>query len=87
MKSVARPEFWHLFEALPLEVQERARASFALWTNNPGHPSLRFKKVGTYWAIRIGLHYRALAVLREDVAIWFWIGPHDEYERLLHTQS
>jgi hypothetical protein len=30
MKSVARPEFWRLLEALPPEIQKRARESFAL---------------------------------------------------------
>jgi hypothetical protein len=86
MKSVARPEFWRLFDALPTELQERARTCFDLWKTNPSHPSLRFKKVGAYWSIRIGLHYRALAVVHDDVAIWFWIGSHDEYERLLAAQ-
>jgi hypothetical protein len=59
------------------------KVAFRLWRGNPRHPSLRFKKVGAAWSVRIGAGYRALATLEGDVAYWFWIGTHDEYERLL----
>jgi len=29
-----------------------------------------------------GLHYRALAKDRSEGLVWFWIGPHDVYDRL-----
>ena len=35
------------------------------------------------YSVRINLDWRALCVVRDDVAIWFWIGPHSEYERVL----
>jgi hypothetical protein len=47
------------------------------------HPSLHFKKVGRNWSVRIGLHYRALAVEEGQDILWFWIGHHGEYDRLL----
>jgi hypothetical protein len=50
---------------------------------NPKHPSLCFKKVGQMWSIRIGAGFRAVALLEKDTFFWFWIGNHDEYERLL----
>ena len=50
---------------------------------NPQHPSLRFKKVGTFWSARVGLTHRALAVEDEDGFIWVWIGTHDEYQRMI----
>ncbi len=87
MNSVARPEFWRLLAALPPDIQERARECFALWQTNPGHPSLRFKKVGDLWSIRIGLHYRALALRRGEDCLWIWIGAHDEYERLISKRQ
>jgi hypothetical protein len=31
----------------------------------------------------LGSGYRDLARQLDDNLIWFWIGPHDEYERLL----
>jgi len=50
---------------------------------NPRHPSLRFKKVGEVWSVRVGSGYRAAAILQDDTFFWFWIGTHDEYERLV----
>ena len=70
-------------EALRLEIQRLARKNFKLWLRDPAHPSLHFKKVGSFWSARIGRHHRALAVWEEDTVEWFWIGSHNEYESLL----
>lgn len=56
---------------------------YRLWRVNPRHPSLVFKKVRGLWAIRVGTGYRALALPQGDILYWFWIGTHDEYERLV----
>lgn len=50
---------------------------------DPSHPSLHFKKVGRYWSVRIGIGYRALARIESESLIWFWIGTHAEYDKLL----
>jgi len=68
---------------LPTEVQDLARSAHALLKHNPRHPSLHFKKVGAYWSVRVGLHYRALAVEAADGLVWFWIGAHSEYDKLI----
>jgi hypothetical protein len=34
-------------------------------------------------AVRVGLCYRALAVETEDGYLWFWIGSHADYDRLI----
>jgi hypothetical protein len=68
---------------LPPAVQTTARKNFALWRRDARHPSLQFKKVKGYWSARVGQDYRAVALLRQDTFYWFWIGPHDEYERLI----
>ena len=75
--------FWTGFAHLPEAVQRVARQNFELLKENPAHPSLHFKKVGKLWSARVGINHRALAV--EDGAdfIWVWIGPHDEYQRLI----
>lgn len=77
------PQFWERFYALPEPTQRLDRKNFELLKANPSHPSLRFKKVGQYWSVRVGLSHRVLAV--EDGAnfIWVWIGSHDEYDRLI----
>jgi hypothetical protein len=68
---------------LPPAIKRRARTAYRLWRINPHHSSLRFKKVGELWSVRIGSGYRALALLQDGILFWFWIGTHDEYERLI----
>ena len=82
MKHFASPAFWKAYEALPARVRELADKNYALLKENPQHPSLRFKKVGRFWSVRIGLRYRALAVEVEDGLLWFWIGSHADYDAL-----
>lgn len=79
----ASPRFWQLYRALPEEVRELADRSYALLKADPSHPSLHFKKIGSLWSVRVGLHYRALAVERAEGLVWSWIGAHAEYDRLL----
>ena len=74
---------WTCFANLSEDVQNVARKNYALLKDNPQHPSLRFKKVGTFWSARVGLTHRALAVEDEDGFIWVWIGTHDEYQRMI----
>jgi hypothetical protein len=83
MKSSTTTDFWRLYARLSPETRERARTAYRVWKRNPRHPSLCFKKVGQVWSIRIAGGFRAIALREEDVFFWFWIGSHDEYERLL----
>lgn len=83
MTSSTKASFRSRYRALPRDVQTLARKNYRLWLRDPQHPSLHFKKVGRFWSARIGRDYRALAVVRDDRAEWFWIGLHDEYLRLI----
>lgn len=84
MKSSTNRRFWEAYRALPASIRRDARKTYRLWLRNPRLPSLHFKKVGKVWSIRIGITgYRAVADLRGDTVYWFWIGPHDEYERII----
>ena len=83
MKHFASPEFWACLEKLPATVQELARENYDLLKANPYHPSLRFKRVGRFWSVRVGRSYRALAVDAQNNIVWFWIGTHAEYDRLV----
>jgi hypothetical protein len=78
--------FRELFAGLPRQVQRQARESYRLFMQDPRHPGLHFKQVHrdppTYSA-RVGLGYRAAGVLDGNTVIWFWIGTHADYERLL----
>ena len=83
MKHLATDSFWKCYNALPEVVRTLADDSHRLLESNPRHPSLHLKKVGRFWSVRIGLHYRALAIQDNVNIIWFWIGSHPEYDRLL----
>jgi hypothetical protein len=86
MKSVATKRFWHCFHALPAEVQRQAEATYRLWREDPRHRSLGFKRLHArrpVFSVRIGLHWRALAVQDGDTVVWMWIGSHAEYDRLV----
>lgn len=83
MKHRATPNFWYLYRQLPSDIQELADRCYELLQQDPKYPSLHFKKVGRFWSVRIGLYYRAIAVERNSDIVWFWIGSHPEYDRLL----
>jgi len=79
----ATPGFWFHHRQLPDDIRALADRCFEILQADPRHPSLRLKKVGAFWSVRIGLHYRALARDRDQGLVWFWIGPHDRYDRLI----
>jgi len=79
----ASSSFWSAYEALPLAVRQLADRNYERLKTNPKHPSLHLKKVGRYWSVRVGSHYRALAVDVEEGLLWFWIGSHAEYDKLI----
>lgn len=83
MKHRASRKFWQLYEALPPPVRDLADKNFELLKRDPRHPSLRLKRVGRFWSVRVGSGHRALAVQDGSVLVWFWIGYHDEYARIL----
>ena len=79
----ATPRFWVYYRHLPTDIQRLADRCYALLRQNPRHPSLNFKQVGRFWSVRVGLHYRAVAVAHEGNMLWFWIGSHADYDTLL----
>lgn len=73
MNSHTTEQFRALLTVLSPSVQQRARDAYSLFKSNPFHPSLHFKLVhakakGPFYSVRIGLHYRALA-LREGTRL------------------
>ena len=71
---------------LAAAVQAQARLAYDLFRRDPSHPSLRFKQVHPtrpIFSARVGLAYRALAVKAGDEVIWFWIGSHADYDKLV----
>ena len=86
MKFQLSPAFNERYDALSKEAQKRADKSLRLFANNARHPSLKFKKVhqsDPIYSIRAGLDYRLVGRKEQDCMVWFWVGKHDKYERLL----
>jgi hypothetical protein len=71
------------YRSLPPEVRALADQAYARLKQDPRHPSLHLKKVGRFWSVRVGARYRALAVEATEGLVWFWIGIHADYDRLL----
>lgn len=72
--------------ALPETVQQQARKAFKLYETDPSHPSLNFERLhtrGEYYSARVSQQYRVMAKRKSDHMLWFWIGTHDEYDKLL----
>lgn len=85
MISRVRPSFWRAYDALDPRVKEAARRSCRLFAENPGHPSLRFKKLAGHervWSVRINDSVRAIAERDGDTVTWVWIGSHNDFDKL-----
>jgi hypothetical protein len=86
VKSRTTARFRKAFAVLPEAVQQQTRKAYRQFKQDPGHPSLRFKKVHPQlpiYSARISRIYRAVGLLEGDTVIWFWVGSHAEYDILL----
>jgi hypothetical protein len=77
------PDFWACYEQLDSDTRAVADRAFDLLKDNQRHPSLHFKKVGRFWSARVGISHRALAIESERGLVWFWIGEHAEYDKIV----
>jgi hypothetical protein len=86
MQSRTTRQFQRLFSDLPFDAQRDAKRAYRLFQSNPAHPGLQFKKLEgeeNIYSVRIGLEFRALAVMKKDRIVWYWIGSHSVYDRLV----
>ena len=84
MNSATLPSFWKKYHILSRNIKSQVKKAYRLWSENPFHPSLRFKCINrpeNIWAVRVSQGYRALGVLDGNDVTWFWVGNHDDYER------
>ncbi|HEV2458376.1 MAG TPA: hypothetical protein VGS80_08415 [Ktedonobacterales bacterium] len=84
MRSFRTKTFKRLLAALPEAIQRQVEAAYEQFKRDPWHLGLQFKEVtsGVY-SVRIGLHYRALGTRTGDTVVWYWIGTHAEYDKLV----
>ena len=86
MISHTTERFRKSFVDLPQHIQRQAKEAFKQFKKDPFHPGLRFKHVHStrpIYSVRINVEYRAVGVQDENEMIWFWIGSHDNYMKLL----
>lgn len=86
MNSHITNDFLKLFRRLPDSIKNSARKSYLVWKDNHYHPSLNFKEIKTgtnIYSVRIGIGWRALGILRDDNIVWFWIGSHAGYDKII----
>lgn len=86
MNSRTTHRFRELLNSLPSHVLRQARDAYELFQDDASHPGLHFKKVHSdppVYSARVGIGYRAGGVLQGDTVIWFWIGSHADYDKLL----
>jgi mRNA-degrading endonuclease RelE of RelBE toxin-antitoxin system len=78
--------FRKAFKKLPKPIQRQAKDVYKLFLRDPYHPSLRFKPIHPQkpiYSVRVGLGYRAVGLRNGDEIVWYWIGSHAEYDKLI----
>jgi hypothetical protein len=90
VKSRRTRKFHDLYNTLSPAVQHQADKAYAQFEKDPDHAGLNFKPVGgdpVWYSARIGINYRAACVRGDDGSyVWFWIGTHAEYDKLLRQR-
>jgi len=87
MISHTTERFRKMFADLPESIQRQARKAYKQFQKDPYHSSLYFKSVHTtkpIYLARITIDYRAVGIQNENEMVWFWIGAHKEYDKLLY---
>ncbi|MHB8628976.1 MAG: ParE family toxin-like protein [Aggregatilineales bacterium] len=72
---------------MPPEIQRDLYDAYRQFQRDPYYPGLQFKRDNVrenIYSVRIGDNYRALGRrINADLIVWFWIGTHSEYDKLL----
>ena len=88
MTSRTTKRFRKLLADLPPQVQKQAREAYLTWMRNPWQPNLQFKQIHAtrpIFSARIGIDWRAVCIRSGDTAIWYFIGSHADYDKLIKT--
>lgn len=90
MISHTTERFRKLLANLPKEIQKQAKEAYTVFEKDPHHPGLRFKRVHSkrpIYSVRVSRDYRALGIQQDGEMIWFWIGSHSDYDKILNQFS
>jgi len=86
MNSRTTRRFREWLAALPVHIRRQAQEAYRFFQQNPAHPGLRFKQVHAdppIYSGRVGIGHRAVGALDGGTIVWFWIGSHADYDKLL----
>jgi mRNA-degrading endonuclease RelE of RelBE toxin-antitoxin system len=86
MTSHTTQSFRDALGKLPKNIRAQARAAYRRFRTDPYHTGLHFKKVHRtqpVYSARINDDFRVVGTMENNEIVWFWVGKHEEYERLL----
>jgi len=86
MISHTTERFRKLYENLPEQIRNQTKQAYNQFKSDPYYPGLHFKRVHSsrpIYSIRITKDYRAVGVQQNNEIIWFWIGSHSDYDKLM----
>jgi len=86
MKSKTTERFWKFYAELPEEIKKQAKEAYKIFIIDPYHSGLHFKRIHSerpIFSVRITRNYRAIGILEGPEIIWFWIGSHSLYDKLI----
>jgi mRNA-degrading endonuclease HigB of HigAB toxin-antitoxin module len=86
MNSKTAERFWKCYSELPATIRKHAKEAYKQFQEDPYYPSLHFKQVHStrpIFSVRITKDYRAVGIIQGEDIIWFWIGTHSEYDKIL----
>lgn len=89
MKSRRTQRFRALYDALPERVRRDADAAYARFAADPNYPGLNLERIqgvkAPLFSARVNEQYRVLGRGEgADTVVWFWIGTHQDYDKLLN---
>jgi hypothetical protein len=79
-------KFRALFFLLPNVIKVQAKEAYQQFKRDPYHPSLQFKRIHStkpIYSVRVNIDYRAVGIIKDNEIVWFWIGSHNVYDKLL----
>lgn len=86
MISRTTEKFRTLFALLPNVIKAQAKEAYQQFKKDPYHPGLQFKRIHStkpIYSVRVNIDYRAVGIIKDDEIVWFWIGSHNVYDKLL----
>jgi hypothetical protein len=89
MKSRATRRFRRAFEKHRLTFAAAREKRTPSLSEIPATPVSDFKRVHPsepIYSVRVTRDYRALGILERGEMVWFWIGSHDDYGRLISRE-